>query len=380
MQRQDPQIKKTLALLLAAMLALSGCANVQPKPDGSTAEAESVAEEAPADESAEADKDEKKADKPQDESKGKKGDKKSKDGEEKPSYDSKKAKQLEEHISAACEASGMQVGVSAYDLTCDMPVSVNGDKQFASASMIKLLVASTLLQHVQEGTISLEDTYELQAADIVGGTGWVGSYGVGAPLSYGELMRTMINASDNTSTNALISTLGFDAINAEAERLGLKQTVINRRMMDDAAIAAGLENYTCADDLAVILRKTYDGTLATPDLCETLIKALEEQQDTGGILLGLPQGTVFAHKTGTLAYVRHDGGIVEGEHPYVLVVLCGGDGYYEGGAINTMSQVAGIVHAELATQDNQSDKKDDEAPEASEPQEDSQATTSGDGA
>ena len=50
---------------------------------------------------------------------------------------------------------------------------------------------------------------------------------------------------------------------------------------------------------------------------------LKGQHDDAGLLEGLPAGSVFAHKTGTLDGVFNDGGIVLDQNPYVMVVLSG---------------------------------------------------------
>ena len=76
-------------------------------------------------------------------------------------------------------------------------------------------------------------------------------------------------------------------------------------------------------------------------------EALEAQVDNDCISKGLPEGTVFAHKTGSLGTVRHDGGIVEGDKPYVIVALCGGDGFSEQGAMETMRQIGEASYEDM---------------------------------
>ncbi len=265
--------------------------------------------------------------------------------EEKPSYDQAAADSLAADIAAAADASGMDTCVSVIDLTNGMAVSHHGDTQMASASMIKMLIAYSFLEQVQAGNQSLDATYTLKGSDLVGGTGVIAGYGAGAQLTYRDILMRMIDASDNTATNILIDAIGFDAINATAKELGLSQTVLNRKMMDYDAIAAGRENYTCADDLALLMHKAYDGTFVDKASSELVMQALRQQEDWGGVKNGLPEGVSFAHKTGALDSVRHDGGIVEGSHPFVLVVLCGGQGFYEQGALQAMAEVARVTYA-----------------------------------
>lgn len=257
------------------------------------------------------------------------------------------AARITQDIQAISDTSGMQTCVSVIDLASGTHADVGGRASMVSASMIKLIIAAAFLEQVEAGAYSLDGYYPLQASDIVGGTGVLGARGAGAQITYGEILNKMISASDNTGTNILIRAIGMDAVNAEAAKLGLANTQLNRYMMDYDAINSGIENYTSADDVATLLELIYNGTFVSPKASSIVLQALEEQQDAGGILGGLPAGVTFAHKTGTLSTVRHDGGIVEGTHPYVLVVLCGGTGFYEQGALSTMSQIASATYSDI---------------------------------
>lgn len=249
---------------------------------------------------------------------------------------------------AIAQASGMDVAVALVDLATGEYAGYQGSKPMVSASMIKLIVAATFLDQVQAGAQSLDATYTLRQSDLVGGTGTLSAQGAGASVTYRELLRKMISVSDNTATNILIDVVGGpSAVNAEAQKLGLYATQLNRRMMDSQATAAGIENYVSADDVALLLRMVHDGTFVDAPSSALVLQALEEQQDNAGIPQGLPTGMPFAHKTGTLATVRHDGGIVEGARPYVLVVLCGGAGFTEHGALAAMAQIADATYGIL---------------------------------
>ena len=242
-------------------------------------------------------------------------------------------------LTKIAEDSGMKVCVSAIDLTTGAEATYQSDEQMVSASMIKLAIAETFLKQVSEGKHALDDTYELKQSDIVGGTGSLGSRGAGASVTKRELLHKMISESDNVATNVLIDLCGMDAVNDEAKALGLKSTVLARHMMDTKAAEEGHENYTSADDVATLLKMVYDKTFVNAEMSALMQEALEAQVDNDCISKGLPEGTVFAHKTGSLGTVRHDGGIVEGDKPYVIVTLCGGDGFSEQKAMETMRQI-----------------------------------------
>lgn len=256
-------------------------------------------------------------------------------------------KAWESDFARAAEDAGMSVSVSAYDPASGTAAAYRADKKMLSASMIKLLVAEAFLKQVAEGAHDFDDVYVLQESDIVGGAGSLGGRGAGAEVTKRELVEKMISESDNVAANALIDLCGMEEVNAEAKRLGLKRTQLERHMMDEDAMASGKENYTCADDIALLLEMVYDQTFVNEELSAFMLKCLEAQTDNEGILDGLPAEVTFAHKTGALATVLHDGGIVEGEHPFVIVVLCGGEGFNGQGALDAMAQIGEAAYHDL---------------------------------
>ena len=190
-----------------------------------------------------------------------------------------------------------------------------------SASMIKLPILATLLEQDYNGVLSLGETHVISYDEIVGGTGSLQYQGAGGVYTLDQLAWHMIAESDNTATNVLIDRLGFSAVNAYAAEHALTQTSLGRKMMDYDAMARGEDNYTSASDIAQLLLQAADGKLVSPEASERAIGYLRDQTDAAGIAQGLPQGITFAHKTGVLDDVRHDGGIVYAERPYVLVVM-----------------------------------------------------------
>lgn len=229
---------------------------------------------------------------------------------------------LEGVLQAAQEAAapyGDAVAIVVAPLNSAEIAAVNGSQVFTAASMIKLLILAELFYEVDQGNIDLNETYTLQYSDMVGGSGRLQQMGVGSEFTYDELAYYMIAFSDNVATNILIDRLGFDAINQRAADLGLEGTSLNRKMMD---LNAGVENYITANDATFLLRGFAQGTLVSSDLCDRAESYLLAQDDNLGLFDGLPESVPFGHKTGSLTTIRHDGGIVYGPNPYVIVVLC----------------------------------------------------------
>ncbi|WP_018618591.1 serine hydrolase [Spirosoma luteum] len=193
-----------------------------------------------------------------------------------------------------------------------------------SASVIKLPIMLELMERVEAGTIKLDAIHSLTEAEKVGGDGVLKTYPDKSRVSYRELLRLMLIKSDNTATNILIHLLGRDAVNQRIRKLGLERSQLNRVMMDTLAARQGRENYVTAQEMNTLLEKVYRYQVATPERCEEMLAILKQNEDTLTIPRLLPKRVVIAHKTGTLAYVRGDVGIVYTQKPFLLAVFVEG--------------------------------------------------------
>lgn len=225
---------------------------------------------------------------------------------------------LQDALEQATKAHAGAYAVACASADGSWLASVNGDEPFVSASIIKLAILGTLLDQAQSGVLSLDDSVTVDPSDVVGGTGVIQASGAGGSYTYRQLAAYMIQDSDNIATNLIIDAVGMPAVNEYARGIGLAETVLNRRMMD---FSTDVENYTSANDVAHMLQLIYQGKLVSPDASEFALDLLKGQHDGAGLLEGLPAGSVFAHKTGTLDGVFNDGGIVLAASPYVMVVL-----------------------------------------------------------
>ena len=225
---------------------------------------------------------------------------------------------------------GENVAVSVRMLDGSGNFDINGDESMQSASMIKLLVLAEYLDEVDAGTISSDDAYELAYADVVGGSGTMQGDPVGTQYTLDEVARRMIAVSDNVGTNVLIERMGVEQIQAKADELGLAGTQIAHKLM------------ISANDAARILTRVAGSTLASADSCTRAEEYLLEQEDGEGLAQGLPNGVAFGHKTGTVDNIRHDGGIVYAEHPYVICVLTKNMGYDTANAL--MARISAAVY------------------------------------
>lgn len=207
-----------------------------------------------------------------------------------------------------------------------------------SASMIKVFILGAAMERVRDGSLSLSDRLVLRGADKVGGAGVLTGYASGTELSLDTILRLMITESDNTATNMVIDLLGMDAVNAYIREHGYSDTILQRKMMDSAAVAAGRENYTSVRDLGSFFLRLYNRCCVTPELDDVMLSYLAGQTDTKCFPAVLP-GVMIAHKTGELGGLYDDGGIVYyGEKPFIFVGMT--ENYSSRGkAIRTLQQM-----------------------------------------
>ncbi|HWR05298.1 serine hydrolase [Sporomusa sp.] len=202
-------------------------------------------------------------------------------------------------------------------------LELHPDRVFPAASMIKIPIMIEVMRQAALGIISLDDTIEINSQLQTGGAGILKELRSGLRMTVRELVTLMIILSDNTATNVLIDLAGMSSINTTITGLGLRSTVLRRKMMDFAAAKAGQENHTSAADLACLFSGLASGSFPMPPHYNALmLDILKRQQVRDKLPFYLPEDIVIAHKTGTLPGAEHDAGIlfVPGG-PYIICIL-----------------------------------------------------------
>lgn len=294
---------------------------------------------------------------------------------------------LRERMQAAERRLGGRIGVFVHHLGRDESFSWRGDEPWYLASGIKVPVAITVLQRVEDGTLALDAHVKLLASDYVDGAGQTNYQPPGTLLSIQWLIEQMIIHSDNTATDVLIRTVGLDEVNATAHalledrglvitsladvrrlvyagfhvraaNLGSQELLALRRApagearvqrlaqilqlspdefllqdLDSAydAYYASRVNAASLRDFGRMLAALADGLALGPEPTGWLLEVMTRVR-TGDrrIKARLPDGTRFAHKTGTQHRRFCDLGIasttVEGKPERVVIAACAAGG------------------------------------------------------
>ena len=227
----------------------------------------------------------------------------------------------------------------AYPQSSDEVYMYNSQK-WRAASMIKVFILATTMEIVKDGNLSLDQPLTLNYYDKVGGAGILGGYPDGSTLSLREVLRLMIIHSDNTATNMIINLVGMDTINDYIREKGYNDTILQRKMMDMDAIYAGRENYSSVKDLGNIFMKIYNHQCVSEECDNIMLEFLLGQTDTECFNTALP-GLRIAHKTGALAGLFDEGGIIYGGPSGDVILVMMTENYAgESTVINSMKRFA----------------------------------------
>lgn len=200
-------------------------------------------------------------------------------------------------------------------------VNINADKIYPAASIIKLPVLIQLYRAIEWEQIGLKDTMYLTEYYRSPGSGNMQYAQQGNAYSIYDLAKVMIQDSDNTATNMLISKLGsMNDINAALKNWGIKHTHVQTWLPDLTGT-----NYTTARDMGQILYNigNDDSSFLNINSQGDIVNIMSKVKNVNLIKAGLPENVSFIHKTGDIGTMLGDAGIVylpSGQR-YIVVIL-----------------------------------------------------------
>jgi beta-lactamase class A len=203
-----------------------------------------------------------------------------------------------------------EAGIIIEDLNTGWQFSLNREKLFPSASLVKIPIMAACFQAVYERKLDLNETLCIKTTNKTPGSGVLKNSAPGTVVTVDRLIEIMITHSDNTAANLLIARLGFDYFNDFFRKAGLSHTNLSRKMMDFQDRKYGVENYTSAADISSLLERIYRRQFLSSAVSQKCLAMLLRQKVNDRIPKKLPEDCPVAHKTGLERNVCHDAGIV----------------------------------------------------------------------
>ncbi len=282
------------------------------------------------------------------------------------------------------ETSG-NIGIYIKNLEDNQIVNYNGDRLWYLSSTIKIPVAIAILKKVEQGELSLDDSLTLEESDKVDGAGDMHFQEPGTVYTIGSLLEKMMKNSDSTATDMLIRLIGQEEFNRQIREemvsegfepittilqvryeaygelhenaknltnldiirlrgispitdrldeliqlMGVQREELNADNIVDAFYKyyeRGL-NSGRLDAMGLMLERLVNGEYLSEQYTDQLIEIMEVIA-TGDhrIKAGLPHGTRFAQKTGTLIGRACNVGVIyppQAEKP-LIVAACAED-------------------------------------------------------
>ncbi|MDB5260569.1 MAG: Beta-lactamase class A-like protein [Candidatus Nomurabacteria bacterium] len=210
---------------------------------------------------------------------------------------------------------------------------VNSKETFAPASLMKVPIMIAILKESEknpnllnkkiyfDGKIDLngEEHYKSEVK-IIGGNYY----------TVKELMKYMISYSDNNATNLLFKLVPPDAI---------PNLFINLKLPLPTPDAGGSSDFMSADLYSRLLRILYNSTYLSEDDSILALTLLSDSDFSQGIVSGVPQGVIVAHKFGERTVYESDGKTVSSEElhdcgivykssaPFLICVMTRGNSF-----------------------------------------------------
>lgn len=231
------------------------------------------------------------------------------------------------------------IAISYVCLVTQRRISNNGNRNFFTASTIKLPTNMMVAEAVHEGRLSWNQRLTITQSDWLGGSGILQHQAsVGQQFTIYELMRLSITHSDNIAHRMLARTVvpGFqnEAIGLDNSRAQLTHAIFNRYLPGHQR--PNQRMIMTANQLTEIYRILH----RDQHRIEGFRTILHYQRNTSWndrFITSQTRGHV-AHTPGWTHPFQHDSGTFFTDHPYILVV------YTEGaGGIPFLSQAANEI-------------------------------------
>lgn len=246
----------------------------------------------------------------------------------------------------ARKRSGDATHVSVYfrDLENGPMFGVAVDEKFSPASLLKVPLMMAVLKEAESDPALLSrrlrnDQPELARSGLDGL-----ALERGAEYTVEELLRAMVAASSNDAVILLRTVVGDAPLNAVFHDFGMMIPEV--RTMDDSMSVR---------EYATFFRVLYNASYLDKPMSQKGLEYLAAAEFKRGLVAGVPEGTVLAHKFGERSFSDskskqlHDCGIVY--HPaqhYVLCVMSRGEDFDK--LCSVIKDVSAMVYKEVDSQ------------------------------
>lgn len=209
--------------------------------------------------------------------------------------------------------------ITVWDFNTGKYAEINSSETFSAASIIKVPVLISLFKSIEANRLSIYDEMYLTNYYKASGSGNLQHKAVGNKYTIDQLAKVMIQDSDNSATNMIMSKLGsMTSVNSDIRNWGIKNTHIQTWLPDLRGT-----NYTTTDDMATMLFNLDNPSFLSINSREYIVDYMSHVKNDRLIPQGLGKGAAFLHKTGDIGTMLGDAGIVfmPDGRKYIVVIM-----------------------------------------------------------
>lgn len=196
-----------------------------------------------------------------------------------------------------------RIGAHAENLQTGRIFQHRPDERFAMCSTFKAALAALCLRQVDQGQLDLSDQLAFQASDILPTSRVTSEHVAAGRMAIGELCRAIVEHSDNTAANLLLSRVGgpaamtqfFRDIGDTTSRLDRIETALNSNIPGDDRDTTSPE--AMAKNLHQLLISGDQLTRPSQDLLVRWMR--NEHNGQNRIRAAVPDDWIVANKPGT---------------------------------------------------------------------------------
>jgi len=215
--------------------------------------------------------------------------------------------------------------IYVWDYTKSRSAEINADNVYSSASIIKLPILVELLRYSESlkkagyKPIDFHSKLEFNEIYRTEGSGSMQYEASGVYHTIHHLASIMIQSSDNSATNMLLEQIGgMEGLNSAVRKWGLPSTQMTNWLPDLKGT-----NTISAKDMATLLYNIDNPKFLSGNSKYAIQQYMSNVHNTTLIKAGLPKDAEFIHKTGDIATMLGDAGIVYAPtgRKYIVVIL-----------------------------------------------------------
>jgi beta-lactamase class A len=221
----------------------------------------------------------------------------------------------------AAEYPQLKLHLSVRNLKNKEAVDLRGNSIIPTAATIKIPILIAIFQQLDRQQLRLNEKLVLEKSMIAAGNGDMAKQPMGSKFTILDSATKMIVNNDNTATNLLIKRLGGqDKLNTQFRSWGLTNTKIQNPLPDFAGT-----NVSSPRELAELLQRIDQGSILAATSQRQVLAILGQTKTNRNIMLseGLEPKTKIAHKTGDIASLVADVGLIElpNSQKYVVAAM-----------------------------------------------------------